>query len=482
MIQLRPYQADFVEALRGAMKRNRRVLGVAATGAGKTVVFSFIAHAASLRGKRIIIAAHRAEIVQQISNALTAFGLRHGWIMPGRTMTTDNVQVAMVQTLARRLEKIPAPDLFVIDEAHHATSGGYRTVMDTWAEAFVLGVSATPERLDGRGLSEVFDEMIVGPQTRWLVEQGFLSRYSYLAPPQVADFSGVKTRMGDFAIDELAAAMDQATITGDILAHYRKYLDGRSAVAFCVNIAHAEHMAAQFQAAGIAAASIDGKTEKPERMRLLAALGSGDLKILTSCDLIGEGVDVPSVNGAILARPTKSLALHLQQVGRVLRLKPDGSQAVILDHVGNVHRHGMPDIERNWTLAGKQKKKSAPTFKTKTCETCFRVFAVAPGWQAAAECGAEPGPGCALSAPDAPTPREIKQMEGELAEVTESPEWAGGINVIRAQGPEFKAMLARARTREQLQEIARIRGYKRGWADHILRQRQDRGGERMSAE
>ena len=471
MIELRPYQTDFVGNLRSAMRRHRRVIGVAATGAGKTIVFTYIANSSVQRGKRVIIAAHRAEIVSQISKALTAFDVRHGWIMPGRTTTTDMVQVAMIQTLARRLDRVPSPDLLIIDEAHHATSGAYRAVMDAWDSAYVLGVSATPERLDGRGLSEVFDEMVLGPQTRWLIDQGFLSQYTHLAPPQVADFSGVKTSMGDYAVDDLASVMDQSTITGDLIAHYRQHLSGKSAIAFCVNIAHAEHVAEQFSSVGIAAASIDGKTETPERMRLLDALGSCELKVLTSCDLIGEGVDVPSVNGAILARPTKSLSLYRQQVGRVLRLKPDGSKAVILDHVGNVHRHGMPDIEINWTLSGRQKKKSAPTFKTKTCKTCFRVFAVAPGWQAAAECGAEPGPECALSDQDAPAPREIKHLDGELQVITDTPDWAGGINIMRAQGVEFKAMIHKAQTKDQLKQIARARGYKRGWEDHIMRQR-----------
>lgn len=467
-VTLRPYQDEFVADLRGAMRQSKRVLGVAATGAGKTITFAYIAQHACARGNSVIIAAHRAEIVQQISVALQAMGIRHGWIMPGRTQTNDLVQVAMIQTLARRLDRIAPPSLFVIDEAHHATSGAYEQVMARFGDAFVLGVTATPERLDGKGLGSKFDKMVIGPQTRWLVENGFLSQYTYLAPPQIADFSGVKSRMGDYAIDQLAAIMDKATITGDVIGHYQRYLAGRSAIAFCINIAHAEHVSAEFNSAGIASASIDGNTERARRFELLAALGTGDLKVLTSCDLIGEGVDVPSVNGAILMRPTKSLSLHLQQVGRVLRLKPDGSKAVILDHVGNVHRHGMPDLARDWRLEGRDKKKKSE-FKTKTCETCFRVFQVSPGWMAEAECGDDPETiGCVLTAPPAAQPRELQRREGELAEITEAPEWAGGINVVRAAGPEFKALLAKARTREQLAEIAKIRGYKPGWVFHQL--------------
>ena len=475
MIQLRPYQTDFVAALRSAMRKNRRVLGVAATGSGKTVVFTHIVNSAVARGKRVVICAHRQEILMQISLALGQFGVRHGWIMPGRTPTCDCVQLAMIQTLMRRVEKILEPDLLVIDEAHHVASGCYEKLLSRWS-SFVLGVTATPERLDGKGLSSAFDEMILGPQTAWLVENNYLSQYTYLAPPEAADLSGIKTRMGDFAIDQLANALDKATITGDLIQHYQKYLNGKSAVTFCVNIAHAEHVAAQFNAAGIASASIDGRTERGERFRLLEALGTGELKNLTSCDLIGEGVDVPSVNGAILARPTKSLALHLQQVGRVLRIKPDGSRAIILDHVGNVRRHGLPDLPRPWSLDGTGKKKTE--YPVKTCETCFRAFHAVGNWRDEAECGLpDAQSGCVLNpekSDDTPSIREIAHRDGELSVVTDSPSWAGGISIPRASGAEFKALLAKAETREQLKEIAKLRGYHHRWVNHIMASRAGR--------
>ena len=472
MITLRPYQTEFVEQIRSAMRASKRVLAVAATGAGKTVMFSYISYHAAMRSNRIIITAHRAEIVQQISNALHSMQIRHGWIMPGRTQTTDAVQVAMIQTLARRLDLIAPPTMLIIDEAHHATSGAYQAVMERFRDAYVLGVTATPQRLDGRGLSPPFEIMVIGPQTRELIEAGFLAPYTYLAPPQVADFSAVKKRMGDYAVDDLAAAMDKATITGDVISHYKRYLAGQSAIAFCVNIAHAEHMAAQFNAAGINAASIDGGTAKTDRGQLLQSLSDGSLKVLTSCDLIGEGVDVPSVNGAILARPTQSLSLDLQQIGRVLRPKPDGTKAVILDHVGNVHRHGVPDAARMWSLEGKAKKPKNQ-IKIRTCETCYRVFQVEPDWLTSADCGGDPQlePGCVLLPPAEVKPRVLESRDGDLEMVDEAPAWAGGINIVRASGPEWKALVSRARSRDQLAEIARMRGYKPGWIHHILQQR-----------
>lgn len=472
VIQLRPYQEQFVADLRASMAKHRRVLGVAATGAGKTVVFTYITDSAIKRGKRVTILAHRQEILSQISKALGQFGIRHGWIIPGRTPTNDPVQVGMIQTVTRRLDKIQEPDICVIDEAHHAASGGYEALQKLW-NCYYLGVSATPERLDGKGLYGSFDALVMGPQTGWLIANGFLSQYTYLAPPDGVDLTGIKTRMGDFAIDQLAQAIDKATITGNLINHYRRYLDGKSAIAFCVNIAHAEHVAAQFSEAGISAASIDGKTERNRRFQLLDQLGTGELKVLTSCDLIGEGVDVPSVNGAILARPTKSLSLHLQQVGRVLRLKPDGSKAVILDHAGNVRRHGMPDIEFPWSLEGTGRKKVE--YPVKTCETCFRAFHAVPGWKLESDCQNDMPTGCILNPEFAPDSsggkREIAFRDGELAEVTADPAWTGGISIARAHGQEWKALLGKARTEDQLREIAQMRGFKRGWVKHMLKAR-----------
>ena len=486
MITLFPDQEIWVEGLRAAFRTHRRVLGVAVTGFGKTVCFAEITRSASARGNRVIIAAHRAEIVEQISRALDRMGVRHGRIQPGHPPTDDLVSVAMIQTLARRIERIAEPSLLVIDESHHAITGSYTAVTNAWQKARILGVTASPLRLDGRGLGEAFDTMVVGPPTRELIDAGRLARFTYLAPPQKADFSSVKTRLGDFAINELAEVMDKATVTGSAVAEYRKHLNGRPAIAFACTVAHAEHIAEQFREAGYKAASVDGSMSKSERESRVEAIGNGGLNVLTSCELLSEGVDCPVVAGAILLRPTQSLALFLQQVGRAIRVKPDGSQAVILDHVGSVARHGLPDTPRVWTLDSKPKRDRIPTQR---CDVCYRVFVTDPGWRNGQTCNeTAPGPDCILALQPATetAERELPEVvDGELvavappAPVAAHVEWAPGIDVRTASGDSWKRLLRLADTRERLAEIARIRGFKRGWVHFVEQQRAGRRGPSM---
>lgn len=477
-VTLRPYQAALVSDIRGAFSRHRRVLAVAPTGAGKTATFAYIATATANKGNTVIIVAHRAEIVEQIGVALDRMGVRHGRIQPGRVRTGDPIQVAMIQTLARRLDKVPQPSLLVIDEAHHGVAGSWKTVTNEWAKAKILGVTATPRRLDGKGLAAAFDEMLIGPSMADLIRDGFLAGYDYLAPPQKADLSGVRMSMGDFAINEVAEIMDKQAITGDAVSHYRKHLNGRPAIAFCVTVAHAEHVAQQFNDAGFRAASVDGTMDKSERRSRIEAIGNGGLQVLTSCELISEGVDVPVVAGAILLRPTKSVGAFLQQCGRVLRPKPDGSRAVILDHVGNVHNHGMPCASREWSLSIKPKK-SSPALMA-TCKACFKVFIVSPGWKdGQAQCGDEPGCVFAGLVSEKKAP---EQIAGELETMLASPEWTRGISLTGAKGPEWFRLLRLADSIEKLREIGVARGYKASWAWTVQNSRRQRVTEGRDAD
>lgn len=458
-----------MQRIRSSFRHNRRVLAVAPTGAGKTVVFSYITTNAVAKNKRVIIAAHRVEIVQQISDALTSMGVRHGRIQTGHTMTDDPVQIAMIITLGKRLHKLPAVDLLVFDECHHAVSQSYQSAMAAWPSARILGVTATPERLDGKGLGDCFDDMVVGPAMAELIEAGFLAPYTYLAPPETLDLAGVKKRNGDFAIDELADVMKKSVIVGDAIGHYRKHLNGRPAIAFCVNVDTAEQTAAQFRAAGFRAASVDGTMNHTTRRDTITAIGDGRLNVLTSCQLISEGTDIPVVAGAILLRPTLSLGMYLQQVGRCLRPKPDGGNALILDHVGNVHRHGLPDATRAWTLDGKTKKEGGIA----TCKECFRVFDTRPGWKAEEECESGMPEDCILRDDPASesTPTQLQVVEGELIQFTTKPDWANGLDIANARGPDFGEMLDLADTEAKLRQIAKARGYKSGWVRHVMSKR-----------
>jgi hypothetical protein len=377
-VSLRPYQDQGVAEIRLRYMQGRKsVLFVLPTGGGKTVVFSYITELASKLGNRICILVHRDELVEQTSRSLDAIGVSHGIIAAGRSMDLScSVQVASVWTLSRRLHRIPASffQLLIVDEAHHAVAGSWAKVIAHYANARVLGVTATPERFDGKGLLGYFDDMVIGPDAAWLTANGFLAPAKVFAPPSKVDTSKLRTRMGDFRMDDAERALQQGGIMGDAVTHYRRHLQGGTAIAFCCSVAHAEAVAKAFNDQGIRARSVDGTMDKAERRRLIEALGTGDVQVLTSCMIISEGTDVPSVSGAILLRPTQSLSLYLQMVGRCLRPAPGKAAAIILDHVGNSLRHGLPTDPRKWSLQGKLKQQRDAAPSVKTCPGCFAAI------------------------------------------------------------------------------------------------------------
>jgi len=443
-MNLRPYQQQLITDIRLQYQLGHKsVLAVLPTGGGKTVCFSYIAEQAAIKGNRVCILVHRAELLDQASRSLTAMGVRHGRIAAGKSMDLSHaVQVASVQTLARRLHLLPREffQLLVVDEAHHTTAGTWAKVIDHFHAAKLLGVTATPIRSDGRGLGQHYQAMVQGPTAQQLTEQGFLAAAKVLAPPGF-DSTGLRKRMGDF--DAKEAEQRVGTIMGDCLGHYRKHLPGQTAIAFCCSVAHAEAVAALFQSSGIAAASIDGSMDTTQRQQLLSDLGTGSLKVLTSCALIGEGVDVPSVGGCILLRPTASVALHLQMIGRCLRPQP-GKRAVVLDHVGNTVRLGHHLEERDWTLDGVAKRDREQAPSVKVCPSCFSTSISTA--QVCRECGH-------VFAPQ--ERRELQQVDGELVEMA--------VAKRREQSS--------ARDLESLRELAQQRGYKRGWAERVYQAR-----------
>lgn len=462
-ITLRDYQQQGVQALRQAYRGGFRApLFVLSTGGGKTVVFSYVTQQASARGNRVWILVHRQELLRQSSDSLDDLGVEHGLIAPGKSPTGDLVQVASVQTLVRRLGKIPPPDLIIVDEAHHASAASWRRVIEAYPQARLLGVTATPIRMDGKGLGVssggFFDTMIEGPSIRELIDRGYLSPPKVYAPPTDFSTEGMHSRFGDYVKKEIAAAVDKPVITGSAVEHYRKICPNVPAIAFCASVAHAEHVAQEFRAAGFQAASVDGSMDDGRRKSLINALGSGGLHVLTSCDIISEGTDIPVVGAAILLRPTQSMGLFLQQVGRALRVCPGKKHAVILDHVGNCLRHGMPDEIREWSLDGEDRKRASRgsqevNDRVKQCERCYAVHPPAPKCP---HCGFE-------YEPDA---RDIEQVDGELQEIDEE-----HAEFLRRQR---RSEVGRAKTLEDLQAIAKERGYRAGWARHIWNSRQKR--------
>lgn len=466
MVSLRRFQASAVAEIRGAyMAGHRRVLFVLPTGGGKTYVFVHIAEQAAIRGNRVCILVHRQELVDQSSRSLHAIGCQHGVIAAGYCQDLrQGVQVASVQTLARRLHIIP-PDFFqllIVDEAHHAVAGTWATVLAAMPRARVFGVTATPERLDGRGLGDQFDVMIEGPDAAWLTQEGFLVPAKVYRPSGF-DFTSIRrldTRKGHEASE---AILRQGQAMGDAVTHYSRTIQdvyNGTAIAFCVSVAHAGAVAEAFRNQGIPAAMLDGTMDRGQRRLLINDLGAGVLKVLTSCDIVSEGTDIPSVTGGIGLRPSDSLSLHLQQMGRILRPCEGKPFAVWNDHVGNTYngdivKHGLPTDPREWSLEGRsacQKRKSdAPPIRI--CPACF----------AAVPSAANPCPECGHEVPVVRC--ELKTVEGDLQEIPAS--------VIARRK---RNQVAQARTRVELELIRLERGYSRGWTDHILRARGNRHG------
>ena len=440
---LRPYQNQLANDIRAAFGSGaNRPLAVSPTGSGKTVLFSYITSQVLKRGSRVIIVAHRREILDQISATLKRVGVPHGFIQAGKSASTQPAMVASIQTLARRLDTVPAPDLVIIDEAHHSVSKSYVQMFAAWPTAKFIGVTATPERLDGKGLGAMFDRMVMGPSVQWLIDNGFLAQPVYYAPREVVDLSQVHTVAGDFDRSEAEEIVDTPRITGDAVTHYVKFCNRQRAVAFCISVAHAQHVADTFNSCGIPSASIDGTLDPEVRKQRVEDLTAGKILVLTSCELISEGFDLPAVNATILLRPTHSLSMHLQQVGRALRPYPGKTNAIILDHVGNCLRHGLAEQERDWDLSGREKRlKKSSIVETKQCSKCFAIFAgtVCP------QCGSQ----------REIATREIEEVDGELQRLS--------IEDISKKREERREE-GKCKTLDDFRALAKLRGYKLGWA------------------
>jgi superfamily II DNA or RNA helicase len=381
-IQLRDYQDDLAARTGAALRRARRVLVVLPPGGGKTVIAAFMAQRFAGRNQSTYFNCHRSELLQQTSLTFQRVGLTHGYIAAGFPMMRNQlVQVCSIDTLKRRLASTPAPRAVLWDECHHIGAEGWSAIMNAWPETYHIGLTGTPWRLDGTGLGKYFDEMVEGPTTAELIAMGNLSDYKLFAPPG-PDMNGVGKVAGDFRRGEAAERMNKPKLTGDMIEHWRKHANGLRTVGYAVNVAHSQHLAGQFSQAGIPAVHLDGDTPTADRKRIVQEFASGHLRVLFNVDLFGEGFDLSAIaqrdvtiDAGILARPTWSLSLFLQQAMRPMRPAP-GKVAVILDHAGNTKRHGLPDDEREWSLDGRKKGNRADNDNGPSppvdCPGCFR--------------------------------------------------------------------------------------------------------------
>ena len=460
-MQLRDYQADQLDRARAKMREGvRRVLLQLPTGGGKTVMAAEMLGGASTRALTCWFIVHRRELIEQTSRTFTEAGIDHGVIGAGFPESVHKgIQIAGVQTLVNRLDRLPPPQMIVTDEAHHAVAGTWQNILERFPDAWQLGLSATPERLDGRGLKDRFDCIVKGPTTAELIARGFLSPYQYFAPGK-PDMIGVRTSHGDFNRGDLSAMMDKPKLIGDVVEHYMRLASGKAGIVFAASREHSRHMEAAFLDAGVRAAHVDGSMGDKERKRLVDAFRAGDLEVLCNVDLFGEGFDVPGIVYVGLARPTKSLALHLQQVGRALRVMEGKQQAIIADHAGNAFLHGLPDDVREWSLEGRVKRAGAlgpsDAFSIRQCLDCYRV----------SPSGTSVCPGCGIVFASAG--RKVAQEEGELFQLDRA--------ALAAKAKVDKAALAEVRKAEErecttigeLTLLAKSRGYSNaaGWAYH----------------
>jgi superfamily II DNA or RNA helicase len=379
-------------------------------------MFSYLTRALTERGNRVLLLAHRDFLLDQIGGTLARFGIPHGFIAAKRKRELCHLaQVAGVHTLKNRVGKIAwQPDWIICDEAHHATAGSWDTILNAYPSARVVGVTATPQRLDGKGLGEVFEEMVLGPRVQDLMHRGFLSRVQYYSPATVST-EGLHTRMGDYVQSEIEQAVNTRGVTGHAVDWYRKACDGAPAIAFCASIAHSENVAEGFRAAGYRWQALHSKMSYADNQAAIQKLASGELHGVSSCDIISEGFDVPVVTAAILLRPTKSLGLHLQQIGRVLRPAPGKQRAIVIDHVGNVAHckaglwslnHGRAEDDREWSLDGAKKKEKSE--RVGRCEQCLAI--IPPAAKTCPECGHEK---------QAAERKPLEQVSGDLEELPE---------------------------------------------------------------
>lgn len=448
MIELRPYQHGAIENLRVSIfNGNKRVLLQAATGAGKTIIACEMIRLAAMKSKRVIFIAHRKEIITQTSGKLDAFGIEHGVIMANHSRVNNHpVQVASIQTLTRR-DKPPA-DLIIIDETHLACSASFKQILKHYHRSTVIGLTATPTRLDGKGLGEIYSDIIQVVPMAKLIEEGHLVKPRVFAP-FTPDMRGVKKTKGDYDATQTANLMDRKEITADIVSHWQRIAEDRKTICFASSVEHSKNIVAEFVGAGIAAKHLDATTPAAERDAVLQAWRDNQFTVLSNCGLFIEGLDVPDASCCILARPTKSLTIYLQAVGRVMRPAENKTDCIILDCAGLTYEHGFIDEARQWSLNGKVKKpKDEEESKVHVCEECGAAYSKAQHPDKCPECGTE-------------TPvqaREIEPVDVDMVELT--PSILEQLRAKRARQLE----LGRCKTLDDFKELGKLRGYKQGWA------------------
>lgn len=449
-----------LDEARAHMKRGvRNVLIQGATGIGKTALTAHMFMTASSRGRICAFGVHRAELIRQAAATFDRVGIRYGIVSPNHPMDTSaRVQICSIDTWRNRVSRLPRFDFIAWDEAHHTAAATWAKLHEAYPDAYHVGLTATPQRLDGRGLRDYFSELVCGPSMRWLIDEGWLSPYRYF---------------------DAGEEQDEKKLFGDIVRNYLQIACGKRAIYFCRTVQHSIDTAAAFRERGIPAAHVDANTPADERLLTMRRFEAGEIIVLTNAALFSEGVDVPGVEVVGLARKSESLTWYLQCVGRGLRpvYSPGLSlntarerklaiaagpkpSAIILDHAGLRRLHGRPCDDRIWTLDGCVSSEAGGS-AGRRCPQCFAMNKVAS--DRCSECGYKWPKG---------SRKEPGVVDGDLREAEDdlmAGEAAAAMSKARAEK-------LRAQTVLGLIELGRMRGYKdpTGWAMGIEAARKKR--------
>lgn len=409
---------------------------VSPAGSGKSVVIADIVKKSTDKGNHVLFIVHRKELAEQIEETFQF-----------HEVNLTKVSILTVGRAVNRLDTIPPPQLIITDESHHSRAASYLKIYEAFPQAFKLGFTASPWRMNGKGFDDIYDVMVEGPTVSWLIKNNFLAPYKYYAPT-LADLDQLKkTSVGDYSKKSMDQAINR-TIFGDVIQHYKKLADGKQAILYAHSIENSRLIAESFSKQGIQAAHADSKTPPKERESIMRRFKNGEIKVLCNVDLISEGFNVPDCEVVILMRPTASLVLHIQQSMRSMRYKPD-KRAIIIDHVGNYEQHGLPDTERDWLLKGREKDKKSINTNSIGLTDCPHCYGVIPsGTNPCSLCGE------AIEIEQ----KELEKIEGELKEIKPF-EFETNYKIVQYKSKTLEEL----ETIEDYYLYAKARGYKESW-------------------
>lgn len=441
-LKLRDYQEELVDGIKQSMiAGNHSIIVQSPPRSGKTVVMAHIAKGATDKNNKVLFFSHRKEINEQVYKTFE-----------NNEVNMNLVTIGGVQSLVRKLDKLDEPTIILIDEAHHSKATSYKKIIDYFPNAYKLLFTGTPIRLDGSGFDDIAEAIVLGKSVKWLQEHGRIAPFKYYAPLMINE-SALKKRAGEFTKGSVDETM-KTVIYGDVIKHYEKLAKGKQAIVYTHSVEVSENVSKAFNEAGYNSIAVSGKTPREARETAMRAFRNGDLKIMVNCELFTEGIDLPNVDVCIMLRPTQSLSLYLQFAMRALNPR-EGKTAIIIDHVGNVERFGLPNQDREWSLQGIVKKKQTakigePTVRV--CEKCFATF-----WSSERTC-----PDCGFTNP--PTAKEIEIMrEAELTEINEQ------IQQKIKKRVETYITADMCRNMDELKEYRDQHGYKNGWVWYMAK-------------